>query len=80
MPQSARFGRHGIKGVIDGDDALEMSGVVDDRYCKQVDRWRKLKAPEPRREALRQVVERIELKDREVTIHFRLAGDLPTAR
>jgi site-specific DNA recombinase len=45
-----------------------------DKYCQQVARWRKLKDPEPRREVLRQVIERIELKDREVAIHFRLGG------
>jgi site-specific DNA recombinase len=45
-----------------------------DKYCQQVARWRKLKDPEPRREVLRQVIERIELKDGEVAIHFRLGG------
>lgn len=49
-----------------------------DRYCKMVDGWRKLKAPEPRREALRQVVERVELRDHEVTVHFRLGGSPAT--
>jgi site-specific DNA recombinase len=46
------------------------------KYCKMVDSWRKLKAPEAKREVLRQLVERVDLKDREVTIHFRV-GDRP---
>jgi site-specific DNA recombinase len=45
-----------------------------DKYCQQVARWRKLKDPEPKREVLRQVIERIELKDGEVAIYFRLGG------
>jgi site-specific DNA recombinase len=45
-----------------------------DKYCKLVDSWRKLKAPEPKREALRQVVECVTLRDFVVTVHFRLGG------
>jgi hypothetical protein len=45
-----------------------------DRYVRMVDGWRKLKTPEAKRDALRQVIERVELRDREATIHFKLGG------
>ncbi len=49
-----------------------------EKYCNMVEGWRKLKAPEAKREVLRQLVERIDLKDGKVTVHFRLGGSPET--
>jgi site-specific DNA recombinase len=49
-----------------------------EKHCKMVDGWRKLKEPKAKREALRQVVERVELRDREVTIYYRIGESSAT--
>jgi site-specific DNA recombinase len=46
-----------------------------DAYCREVASWRELQDPEARREKVRQVVERVELKDRRVTVRFRLGSE-----
>jgi site-specific DNA recombinase len=48
-----------------------------DVYCKRVEGLRDLE-PEKQRAVLRDVIERIELKDGEVAIHFRLGGQPAT--